>query len=158
MESTLTFYCKAFEELHLRELYDIMILRQRVFVVEQNCPYLDADGLDADSYHLMGIQNGALVAYARLLPKGLSYPDYASIGRVITAPEARRTGMGKLLMDEALQAAHRLFGVGPLKISAQCYLIRFYEVFGFETIGAQYLEDDIPHIAMLRPSSPAGSH
>lgn len=147
----MTFYCKAFEDLHLRELYDIMILRQRVFVVEQHCPYLDADGLDPGSYHLMGGQDGLLVAYARLLPKGLSYPEYASIGRIITAPETRRTGMGKLLMQEALEAAQRLFGEGPLKISAQCYLIRFYEGFGFETVGEQYLEDDIPHIAMLRP-------
>jgi ElaA protein len=144
------FHCLHFNQLSLKELYDQMQLRQEVFVVEQNCPYLDADGKDEQCYHLMGYgQNGALLAYTRLVPKGVSYPEYASIGRVATAQSVRRTGMGRALMEESLQWADRLFPDAALKISAQCYLIRFYESFGFSTTGAEYLEDDIPHIAML---------
>ena len=150
MEPRLSFYCKDFESLHLRELYDTMVLRQRVFVVEQNCPYLDTDGLDQDSYHLMGVLDGRLVAYARLLPKGLSYTDYVAIGRIVTAPEVRGSGVGKILVKQALKQCEILYGAGPIKISAQCYLIRFYEGFGFKTVGEEYLEDDIPHIAMIR--------
>jgi ElaA protein len=150
MEPKLSFYCKDFESLHLRELYDVMVLRQRVFVVEQNCPYLDTDGLDQDSYHLMGVLEGNLVAYARILPKGLSYAAYAAIGRIVTAPEVRGTGAGKALVNEALAQCEIRFGAGPVKISAQCYLIRFYEGFGFKKVGEEYLEDDIPHIAMIK--------
>ena len=84
-----------------------------------------------------------------IMPPGISYPDYASIGRVVTSPTARRTGAGKLLMRESIAWCARLYGEAPIKISAQVYLIRFYESFGFEKVGAEYLEDDIPHVGMV---------
>ncbi|MEL6863832.1 MAG: GNAT family N-acetyltransferase [Bacteroidota bacterium] len=147
------FDCKAFDQLQLKELYEILRLRQEVFVVEQNCPYLDADRLDyPPAMHLMGWdeETGDLLAYARLLPPGISYAQYASIGRVITSPLARGKGLGKVLMNESIKRISQLFNAETIKISAQCYLIKFYEGLGFKTIGESYLEDDIPHIAMVR--------
>lgn len=144
------FSCKPFQELSIDELYACLQLRQEVFVVEQNCPYLDADGKDQQGWHLMGWQGHTLVAYTRLLPQGVSYPEYVSIGRVLTRQTARRSGLGKALMQASLQHIHRLFPGQPIKISAQCYLIAFYESFGFQCKGTSYLEDDIPHIAMIK--------
>lgn len=145
------YHCLFFDELTLVQLYDVMALRQTVFVVEQNCPYLDADGKDADSWHVLGYDenSGKLVAYTRLLPKGLTYADYASIGRVSTAPGVRGQGVGRRLMEESLRQAKRLFGDAPIKISAQSYLIDFYREFGFVSVGEEYLEDGIPHRGML---------
>lgn len=144
------FLCKSFDELTVWELYDLMQLRQKVFVVEQNCPYLDADDSDQPSWHLMGRDTtGQLCCYARLLPPGISYPDYASIGRVISSPAARGTGAGKLLMQQSIAACRRLFGDAPVKIGAQSYLLRFYESFGFRSTGEEYLEDGIPHTKMI---------
>ncbi len=146
-----TFLCKPFEALTKKELYDLMVLRQEVFVVEQNCPYLDADGKDFQSWHLLGYdENENLVAYARLIPKGLVYPDYPAIGRVTTAPLIRNTGIGRKLMEEALNWMQQLFGTTSIKISAQTYLKTFYVSFGFKSTGKPYLEDDIPHIAMVK--------
>jgi ElaA protein len=145
------FLCLPFDQLSLDQLYAIMALRQEVFVVEQNCPYLDADGKDMDAHHLMGIdEKGQLLAYTRLLPKGISYEKYVSIGRVVTSPKARGTGLGKQLMEESIKQAGQIFPPADLKISAQCYLIKFYESLGFQSIGESYLEDDIPHIAMIK--------
>jgi len=150
MTDPLSFNCLPFEKLSLKELYDSMALRQEVFVVEQDCPYLDADGKDEAGQHLLGYNaNGKLMAYTRLLPPGISYPDYASIGRVVTSPLVRRTGAGKVLMRESIAWCARLYGEVPIKISAQVYLIRFYESFGFKKVGAEYLEDDIPHVGMV---------
>ena len=99
----MNFQCLPFEQLSLGQLYKIMKLRQEVFVVEQNCPYLDADDKDQESFHLVSWdENGEALAYVRLLPKGLSYPEYASIGRVVTSAKIRRSGGGKQLMQEAL--------------------------------------------------------
>lgn len=145
------FKCLAFDELSSHQLYELMALRQAVFVVEQNCPYLDADGKDLEAYHVLAYDDhGSLVAYTRLMPPGLSYAGYASIGRVANAASVRGTGIGRKLLQESLQEIERLFGAVPVKISAQTYLLRFYESFGFEAVGATYLEDDIPHIAMIR--------
>ncbi|MEQ8704076.1 MAG: GNAT family N-acetyltransferase [Phaeodactylibacter sp.] len=150
MTNPLHFNCLPFDKLSLQELYDSMALRQEVFVVEQDCPYLDADGKDSGGHHLLGYDDkGVLIAYARLLPPGISYPDYASIGRVVTSPAARRTGAGKQLMRESIDWCRRLYGDVSIKISAQVYLTRFYESFGFKQVGAEYLEDDIPHIGMV---------
>lgn len=145
------FHCLFFDELTLTQLYDAMALRQSVFVVEQNCPYLDADGKDVSSWHVLGYDDnsGRLVAYTRLLPKGLTYVDYASIGRVLTAPSVRGQGTGRRLMLESLRQAKRLFGEVPIKISAQSYLIQFYRELGFVPVGEEYLEDGIPHMGML---------
>ncbi len=148
----LQFECLFFNNLSVFQLYEIMALRQAVFVVEQNCPYVDADGKDLPSWHLLGRQtDGQLVAYARLLPKGVAYPDYPSIGRVLSAPNARGAGLGRLLMETALIESRRLFGDHPVKIGAQLYLLEFYQSLGFFAVGEEYLEDGIPHIAMIRP-------
>jgi ElaA protein len=146
----MTFKCVPFDSLTVRELYDIMALRQLVFAVEQNCPYLDADGKDLDGWHLMLFNTeGALAAYTRLLPKGISYDDYASIGRVVSAPHARGTGAGKAVMQESIKQMEQLFPNQPVKIGAQTYLLKFYESLGFESTGEEYLEDDIPHTSMI---------
>lgn len=142
--------CRPFEALTVYELYEIMALRQEVFVVEQNCPYLDADGKDLQAWHVLGRDRaGRLVAYTRLLPVGVSYENYASIGRVVSAPSVRGMGAGRAIMAHSLAWCERLFGPTPLKISAQTYLLRFYEHFGFRSTGEEYLEDGIPHTAMV---------
>jgi ElaA protein len=140
---------KTFEELTVHELYAIMQLRSEVFIVEQNCPYQDADGKDPKSLHLMGYdENDILVVYSRILPQNISYPE-ASIGRVVSSPKVRGTGAGKKLMDKSLEIIAQKFGNVPVKIGAQAYLKIFYESFGFIKTSEEYLEDDIPHIEML---------
>ena len=149
----LIFKCLHFSQLDIFQLYEIMTLRQEVFVAEQNCPYLDADGKDLKSWHLMGFNtDDQLIAYARLLPKGISYSDFPSIGRIATSAKARGTGAGRALVSQALVECNRLFGNESIKIGAQLYLLQFYQSFGFEAIGEAYLEDDIPHIEMIKPS------
>ena len=140
--------CKSFDELSARELYAIVRLRNEVFVVEQQCVFQDADNKDQLSYHLMCWQNDELVAYTRLLPKGLSYEE-ASIGRVATAKAVRNTGLGKKLMIASIKQLYILFGVCPVKIGAQLYLREFYESFGFSQSSDVYLEDGIQHIEMI---------
>ena len=149
------FTCLAFDQLSLSELYTILALRQEVFVVEQACPYLDCDGKDQTSWHLLGRNEaGELLCYTRLLPTGLAYPDYPSIGRVVSAPAARGTGAGKELMAESIARCRRLFGHRAIKIGAQSYLLKFYEGFGFRSTGEEYLEDGIPHTKMVLAISP----
>lgn len=150
MMDTPAIICKHFNELTTTELYDIFKLRIEVFCVEQNCPYQDADGKDQQSHHLICYNsNNQLIAYSRLLPEGLSYPGYASIGRVVTSPLVRKTGIGKLLMKESLEQVKKIFGNIPVKIGAQTYLLKFYESFGFKSTGKEYLEDGIPHTKMV---------
>ena len=141
--------CLSFEELDLHQLYAIMRLRQEVFIVEQDCPYLDADGKDQQGYHLMIWEEGKLAAYTRLLPKGISYPKYASIGRVVNHAEFRGQGLGKKLMEASIQWCRKLLPADPIKISAQCYLEKFYTDLGFKDINDRYMEDGIPHMAMV---------
>ncbi len=144
------FKCKSFSELTIDELYDIMALRQEVFIVEQACPYLDADGKDQQAFHLMGFdKDEKLISYARIAPKGVPYENYISISRIVSSPSVRGKGVGKKLIIESLNTIEKLFNSQAIKISAQCYLIKFYNSFGFETIGEEYLEDNIPHIAMI---------
>ena len=147
----ISFRCKPFYELTAPQLYSIMALRQEVFVVEQNCAYLDADGKDLKGYHLTGYDDdGKLVAYARLLPKGVSYENFVSIGRIVTSPSIRGTGAGQRLMKESLNYMESLFPGESIKIGGQSYLRNFYESFGFVVSGEEYLEDDIPHLPMVR--------
>lgn len=147
----INFRCKPFHELSAPQLYAVMALRQEVFIVEQNCPYLDADGKDVKCWHLMGYDDeGRLVAYARLLPKGVSYQNFASIGRIVTSPALRRTGAGQTLMKNVMDWMEQLFPGDSIKISAQSYLRNFYEKFGFVVSGEEYLEDGIPHLPMVR--------
>jgi ElaA protein len=141
---------KKFSELSPSELYEILKLRQKVFVVEQNCAYLDCDDLDQHSIHLLGLKNEKLLAYLRILPPGLKFPE-ASLGRVVTTAEARGSGAGKLLMTEALRKIEILHGKIPVRISAQSNLQKFYADFGFQSQGSEYLEDNIPQVKMLRP-------
>ncbi|NJK83953.1 MAG: GNAT family N-acetyltransferase [Saprospiraceae bacterium] len=146
----MNFVCKPFAELTVYEWYDVAALRQLVFVVEQNCCYLDLDGKDKLAWHLMGYEENELVAYTRLLPKGVSYPQYTSIGRVVTHPLVRRKGAGIALLEKSIEQVEQLFGKGSIKIGAQQYLTAFYQKFGFEVVGEMYLEDHIPHVPMLR--------
>ncbi|MGZ3837584.1 MAG: GNAT family N-acetyltransferase [Flavisolibacter sp.] len=140
---------KRFEELSPHQLYAILQLRNEVFVVEQNCVFQDADGRDPASFHLMGMQDDQLLAYTRLLPPGLAYPE-PSIGRVVTSPKVRGSGAGKELMEQSLSAAYQLFGRQPIRIGAQLYLKKFYASFGFRQVSEVYDEDGIDHIYMLK--------
>jgi len=143
-----------FADLSPGEIHDLYRLRVGVFVVEQNCVFQDLDGLDPQCWHLLGHSNGDLVAYARFLPPGLKY-DEPSIGRVTTAQSARRTGLGRALMREALERAGRLWPGLAVRIGAQARLQRFYEDFGFAKASAPYDEDGIPHIEMVRAAPAA---
>ncbi|MFK7933989.1 MAG: GNAT family N-acetyltransferase [Saprospiraceae bacterium] len=146
----ITYSCLSFSELSLQQLYALMALRQQVFVVEQDCPYLDADGKDQLSHHLLGYdEDGDLVAYTRMVPPGISYEKYASIGRVVNAEKIRGKGVGKLLMQTTIHCVRRLYPNAPIKISAQSYLLKFYTELGFDAVGEEYLEDNIPHTAMI---------
>lgn len=140
---------KSFQELSADELYEILRLRQEVFVVEQNCPYLDCDNKDQHSHHvLLRNKRGNLIAYARVLPPGVSYAE-VSIGRVVSSPAVRGTGTGKIIMNTALSFISEIYGDVPVRIGAQSYLIKFYRSFGFEAL-EDYIEDGIPHTIMLR--------
>jgi ElaA protein len=139
-----------FDRLSPRQLHDVLQLRQRVFVVEQRCAYLDVDGLDPRCWHGLGTNaEGTLVATARLVPPGLAYEEPA-IGRVVSAPEARRHGYGRQLMREAIAQVKRLYPGQGIRLGAQRYLERFYTELGFEPVGEPYDEDGIPHQSMLR--------
>ncbi|PKI18141.1 GNAT family N-acetyltransferase [Colwellia sp. 12G3] len=156
MTTDTTWQIKRFEELSLNQLYDVLKLRIDVFVVEQTCFYPDLDSdtgmLDRhpETLHLLGYQAEKLVAYLRILPKGQTYPDYVSIGRVATAPQARGGGLGHQLMTEALIVSQQYFPNQSIKISAQQHLKAYYQQHGFTQVSEMYLEDDIPHIAMIR--------
>lgn len=140
---------RHFDELTTRELYALLQLRSEVFVVEQHCVFQDMDNRDMQCYHVMGWTEGRLVAYTRLVPPGVAYPE-ASIGRVVTSPLVRGSGAGRLLMEKSIAELGRLFGKTPVRIGAQLYLVEFYRSFGFETSGDVYDEDGIQHIEMLR--------
>ena len=139
---------KPFDELTPRELYAIMQLRNEVFVVEQNCVFQDADNKDQYCHHVMCFENEKLVAYARIVPAGISYVE-TSIGRVVTSPSIRGKGIGNLLLQQTLDKTFSLYGNVRLKIGAQLYLKKFYESFSFKQTGDIYLEDDIQHIEMV---------
>ena len=147
---------KRFSELSLNQLYDVLKLRVDVFVVEQTCFYPDLDSdknlLDRhpQTLHLLGYQSEQVVAYLRILPKGQSYPEHVSIGRVVTAPQARGDGLGHELMTEGITLCQQYFPNESIKISAQQHLKAYYQVHGFTQVSEMYLEDDIPHIAMIR--------
>ena len=141
---------KPFDALSLQELYALLRLRSEVFVVEQNCVFLDMDDKDQLCHHLLGYKGDLLAAYTRIVPKGVSYDEYASIGRVVTSPQVRGEGRGRELMEESIRRLHELYGVVPIKIGAQLYLKAFYNSLGFEQCGEVYDEDGIDHIPMLR--------
>lgn len=142
---------KSFAELTATELYAILQLRQRVFVVEQACAYLDCDDHDQHAIHVWTTSGAALVAYARVFAPGVKCVE-ANLGRVISAPEARRTGAGRAVVARAIAVIERRFGSVPIRIAAQSYLLEFYRDLGFEPVSNEYLEDGIPHHDMLRAS------
>ena len=156
MTSKTFWQAKHFDELTLNQLYDFLKLRVDVFVVEQTCYYPDLDSnknqldRDKETLHVLGYQDDTLVAYLRILALGQSYDDYISIGRVAIAEQARGSGLGHELMTEALNLCQQYFPKQDIKISAQEHLLNYYQNHGFEQVSKMYLEDDIPHIAMIK--------
>lgn len=148
--TNLRWVTKTFTELNVTELYALLRLRSEVFVVEQNCIFLDMDNNDQKAYHTIGFINDEVVATTRLFDKNIMYDGYQSIGRVVGSPRHRGIGIGKALMQYSIQECERLFGKGPIKIGAQLYLKKFYNEQGFEQSGDIYLEDEIDHIPMIR--------
>ncbi|SCY50512.1 ElaA protein [Flavobacterium anhuiense] len=140
---------KSFDELTNHEMYNMLRLRSDVFVVEQNCPYLDLDNKDQKGFHLLYYVDNELAGVTRLLPKGVSY-DEVSIGRVVIAKSYRGLGLGVKLMEASIKGCEEKFGKGPIRISAQYHLSKFYQSLGFVEQGEVYDEDGIPHIGMLR--------
>ena len=154
----------SFEDLRVGELYEVLRLRSEVFVVEQQCIFLDIDGDDRDANHLLGVevdlkmrravlgvQGEELKAYARCFGPGVKSTE-ASIGRVAIHPSARGKGLGHVLMAQAIAAVNQVWGPQAIRIGAQAQLADFYAKHGFVDLGRPYIEDDIPHLEMVRPA------
>ena len=145
--------CLDFKSLTPHQLYSILQARSEVFVVEQNCPYLDVDGADLSCDHLCAwTEDQTLAAYLRIVPPGLKYPE-ASLGRVISTSVARGQGIGKQLLTNGIAQCRQRYPQHSIRIGAQHYLEKFYQSFGFVTVSDIYLEDDIPHVEMLLPTA-----
>lgn len=140
---------KTFDELTKNELYDLLQLRSEVFVVEQNCVYQDLDGKDQKAFHVIGTKNNKIVAYTRIFDVDY-YLDQASIGRVVVKVLVRKDGYGVDIMKASIKAIQDKFNETTIALSAQVYLKRFYNSLGFTEVGAEYLEDDIPHVLMVK--------
>ena len=140
---------KSFEELTVQELYGLLRLREQVFIIEQNCIYPDIDNKDPKAIHVLGIANDKIISYARIFKPG-DYFDTASIGRVVTDKSFRNQKVGYALMQKSIAAVEQFFNETAITISAQQYLTGFYESLGFVQVGEGYLEDDIPHIKMVK--------
>jgi ElaA protein len=149
VEGKINWTIKQFHELCAAELYDILRLRSEVFVVEQQCIFQDMDNLDQSAHHLQAKIGEELVATARILKQGIAF-EVPSIGRVVSSPRYRKRGIGFALMEKAIEECIRLNGELPIKIGGQLYLKKFYENLGFEQCSDMYLEDNIPHISMIR--------
>jgi ElaA protein len=143
---------KTFKNLNSEELYAMLRLRSEVFVVEQNCIFLDMDNKDQHCQHLMCWEKNNLLATARIVPPEISYAE-SSIGRIVSSPAARGTGIGKELVSKAIQLCYNLHGKRVIRIGAQYYLKGFYESFGFIQKSPIYLEDGIEHIEMILPTN-----
>lgn len=139
---------RRFDELTVHELYQLLRLRSEVFVVEQNCVFLDMDNKDQGCWHLLGWQGNLLAASTRLVPPGYIY-DEISIGRVVNSPALRGQGIGRELMEVSIKTCYELFGLKTIRIGAQLYLEKFYGSLGFNPVGEVYLEDGIEHVEML---------
>ena len=143
------FTIKRFNELSIQELYVILQLRSEVFVVEQDCVYQDLDNKDLDAYHVLGILDKEIVAYARIFKPG-DYILESSIGRIVVKKEFRKVQYGYKLVVNSIQFIENNFQQNTILISAQLYLTKFYNSLGFIRVGEEYLEDGIPHIKMLK--------
>lgn len=139
---------RKFKELKLEEIYKILELRNEIFIVEQECAYQDCDGKDKNSYHLFTEQDGKIIAYLRILEKGVSY-DEISIGRVLVNKSYRGKGISRNLMLKAIDFIEENLKEKEIKIQAQSYLLNFYKSLGFKEVSNEYMEDNIPHIDML---------
>lgn len=149
-QENITWQTKHFNDLTVNEYWEILHLRTAIFVVEQDCPYQEVDEKDKVAFHLFGTDNlGNVISTSRVLPQGVSY-DEISIGRVALKKEARGKGIADEMMHETFKFIETQFGKAPIRISAQEYLINYYGKHGFKQVGEGYLEDDIPHIEMLR--------
>ena len=144
----MNFEIKKFSELSTEELYKILKARIDVFVVEQNCPYEECDGKDYESYHLFYRKNDKIIAYLRVIPAGISYSE-PSIGRVFVDKDHRRRGIAGEMMEKAIDFLENDIEADFIRLSAQKYLLNFYEELGFVKVSEEYLEDGIPHIEML---------
>lgn len=145
----LTIIVKPFSEISTTELYALLQLRSEVFVVEQDCVYQDIDYKDQKALHVLGYKNHKLIAYTRIFKPG-DYFSQASIGRVVVAKNQRKFGYGFIIMQHSIKAVKDHFNETVIKISAQKYLKNFYESLQFEQVGEEYLEDNIPHIPMIK--------
>ena len=144
----LAWHCKHFTALTVVDLYDILQLRSEVFVVEQQCIFLDMDGIDKQAYHLFAYHEDQLITCCRLIAADIVYPNKASIGRVANKASVRGAGVGRLMINKAIEKCRELFPFTNLRIGAQLYLKDWYGSFGFAPCGDIYLEDDIEHIHM----------
>lgn len=142
-----------FDELTVRNLHDLYALRCEVFVVEQNCPYQEIDNKDLKAVHIMCVNNERILACARIVPPHGSY-RHPSIGRVAVRQSERAKGLGRQLMDYTIEWTHKLFPQQDIVISAQSYLEKFYHSLEFETVGDEYMEDNIPHLRMIKKFNP----
>lgn len=140
---------KSYQDLSTEELYALLQLRSEVFVVEQDCVYQDIDGKDQKALHVLGFKNGNLIAYSRVFAPG-DYFKEASIGRVVVKASERKHQYGYDIMKASIKAIEKQFKETTIKVSAQTYLKRFYNTLGFFEVGEEYLEDGIPHIAMIK--------
>lgn len=140
----------GFDGLSPEQLYDLLKLRESIFIVEQNVPYVDMDGKDKYCRHLMGYAGNEIVAYMRVVPLNLFAPGYFSLGRVVVRADLRGTGIGREMMRIGIEYLDKIRQGSPIKISSQLYLKNFYASFGFVPQGEPYIEDRIPHIAMVR--------
>lgn len=142
------FKVKAFYDLTLDELYQILKARVDVFVVEQNCPYKEVDGIDDQCLHLFTEESGQLTSYCRLIPPGVMYNE-PSIGRILVQPNFRKQKLGRQLLTKAIETTKITFNRTDIKIHAQVYLSDFYRSFGFIPVSEEYLEDGILHVDMV---------
>lgn len=143
-------FVKKMDEVDVHTLYDILELRMRVFIIEQRCFYEELDHKDHNATHVYAKDDsGQIAAYLRVLDRGVSF-DEVSIGRVVVRPEARKDGLGRVLMYKGIEVVKTDYGDPPIRISAQAYLQKFYESLGFIAVSDIYLEDDIPHLDMIR--------
>jgi len=140
---------KTFNQLDIHQLYALLELRSDVFVVEQDCVYQDIDFKDQKALHVIGFKDNKIVAYTRIFKPG-DYFKVSSIGRVVVAQNQRKYKFGYSIMEASIKAIKDHFNETEIKISAQCYLTKFYNNLGFKEVGETYLEDGIPHIAMVR--------
>ncbi len=152
MSADINFKVKHFYEIDLNELYAILQLRSEVFVVEQDCVYQDVDGKDEKALHIIGYKDEKVIAYTRIFKAG-DYFEYPSFGRVVVQENERKYGYGHDLVKVSIKAIKDHYDQSTIKISAQTYLKKFYNTHGFYQEGEEYLEDGIPHIAMIKQTT-----